>query len=754
MTPAVSLNVTVHEADVCVVLDLTDGRLPAMVHWGSNLGPISTADAAAIVLAGQDPVAANLVDEPIRLSLLPEHWTGWVGRPGISGARNGQAWSPKFTTTALRVDGRAVPGDPANRLLSIDGPTSIEVDAEDLAAELKLTFRFDVLIGGLIRSQLELRNLGGRYTVHDCVVAYPVPQTAREILDFAGRWGKERTPQRGVLPVGVHLREGRKGRTGADAATLLHLGVPGFSFADGEVWAVHTGWSGNHTHYAERLSTGEQVIGGGELLLPDEVILDRGASYTTPWIYGSYGVGLDAVARRFHRFLRSRENHPSVDRPVTINVWEAVYFHHDLDKLVALAEAAAALGVERYVLDDGWFGSRRDDHSGLGDWTVSNDVWPHGLHPLVDRVTSLGLEFGLWFEPEMINIDSDTARAHPEWVMATGDRLPIESRRQQVINLGIPECYTYVRDAILAILDEYAISYLKWDHNRDLIDAGTQPSGRPGVHEQTLAFYRMVDELKAAHPELEIESCSSGGARVDLGVLERTDRVWVSDCIDPLERQIMHRWTTQLIPPELMGSHIASGRSHTTGRVHDLDFRASTAIFGHLGIEWDLTKASPAELAELADWIALYRMHRSLLLSGDLVRIDHPDPAQVAGGVVATDQSSALFSFASVARSEVVSLGRLRFPGLDPDRRYRVTPLMLAVAPSGLRPPAWWGVTMPDHFEPAIAGVVANPLVDGPPPQVELTGAALSTLGVAAAQIDPEHALLYFLEAVDGVARP
>ena len=155
-------------------------------------------------------------------------------------------------------------------------------------------------------------------------------------------------------------------------------------------------------------------------------------------------------------------------------------FDHDLDRLVDLAERAAKLGVERYVLDDGWFGARRNDRAGLGDWTVSKEVWPDGLHPLVDTVTGWGFSSGLWFEPEMINLDSDAARAHPEWVMATGGRLPIESRHQQVINLAIPECYAYIRDAIFAMLAEYDISYIKWDHNRDLIDAGIQPSGRPG----------------------------------------------------------------------------------------------------------------------------------------------------------------------------------------------------------------------------------------------------------------------------------
>ena len=243
------------------------------------------------------------------------------------------------------------------------------------------------------------------------------------------------------LPMGGGLGGGS-----SDAATVLHAGTPGFGFAHGEVWGVHTGWSGNHTHYAERLATGEQVVGGGELLLPGEVVLTEGESYTSPWVYGSYGTGLDAVARRFHRYLRSRPQHPATPRPVTLNTWEAVYFDHRLEPLVELAEKAAAIGVERFVLDDGWFGSRRDDHAGLGDWWVSPEVWPQGLHPLVDRVTQLGMQFGLWVEPEMVNLDSDIARAHPEWVMATGGRTPVPSRHQQVLNLTIPEAYEHVRE--------------------------------------------------------------------------------------------------------------------------------------------------------------------------------------------------------------------------------------------------------------------------------------------------------------------
>jgi alpha-galactosidase len=741
--------ITLRSDGVSLVLDLSAGQLPAIVHWGPDLGALELADVEALIVSNIDPGGPNIVDEPLRLAILPEHWTGWVGRPGLSGSRAGRAWSPKFIATGVRVDGEPVTAAEGRATVINAGPASVEVDAIDEVAELQLLITIELTIGGLIRARAQVINTGtSPYAVDDCVLAFPVPQSAREILDFAGHWGKERVPQRRPLGVGVHLREGRKGRTGPDAATLLHVGEPGFSFADGEIWAVHTAWSGNHTHYAERLFTGAQVIGGGELLLPGEVILQADQAYSTPWIYGSYATGLDAVARRFHRFLRAREHHPSTTRPVTLNVWEAVYFDHDLDRLAELAEVAAAIGVERYVLDDGWFGARRNDRAGLGDWTVSAEVWPHGLHPLVDKVTGLGMEFGLWFEPEMVNLDSAVARAHPDWIMATGDRLPVESRHQQVINLGIPECYAYVRDAIFEILAEYKISYIKWDHNRDLIDAGTVPGGRPGVHEQTLAFYRLVDEIKAAHPGLEIESCSSGGARVDLGVLERTDRIWVSDCIDPLERQQMNRWTSQLLPPELLGSHIASAQSHTTGRVHDLSFRAATAVFGHLGIEWDLTVATAQELAELQEWVNFYKANRRLLMSGDLVRVDFPDPNIVVYGVIAADRSSAIYTVALLGRSDVMLPGRLRLPGLDPDRRYRIRPLPVGRPPSGLTPPPWWGASTAEWEPSAESRALGWGLPADGGPGLVLSGAALASAGVMAADMHPEHAILYRVEAL------
>jgi alpha-galactosidase len=712
-------------AGVTVLIDAPDGRLPAIVHWGRAIPGIDESTAAALVAASPGVVGSNNIDPVPRVAVLPEHHTGWTGRPGLSGSRGGRAWTPAFRARAVTLDGVPVTG------FRSAGPGVVEVEAADEEEALALRLTLELRPTGLLRVRAAVTNTGAEtYQVDDLVLALPVPAEAGELLDFGGRHNLERVPQREPFRMGTHRRENRKGRTGADSAYVLHAGTPGFGFATGEVWGLHTAWSGNHTHYAERVFTGERLLGGGELLLPGEIRLATGETYEGPWIYGAYGTGLDEVARRFHRHLRGRPRPVGAQRPVTMNVWEAVYFSHELDQLLDLADRAAAAGVERYVLDDGWFGARRDQYAGLGDWVVAPDVWPRGLHPLIERVKKHGMQFGLWFEPEMVNPDSDVARAHPEWIMAGRSEWPVESRFQQVLNLGIPEAYEHVKGQILAILDEYPIDYIKWDHNRDLIEAGNQTDGgRPGVHAQTLAFYRLLDELRAAHPALEIESCSSGGARVDLAVLERADRIWVSDNIDPHDRQHMLRWTTQLIPPEYMGSHIASGRSHTTGRRHDLGFRAATAIFGHLGIEWDLAQATEAELAELAEWIRFFKDQRGLLLGGDLIRMDSADDRVLVHGVVAPDRSRALYALAVLDSIAPDPAGRLRLRGLDPDRHYRIRPVFVGAPPSGLRPPLWWGADS--------AGAV-------------FLGAALEHAGVASPKLHPDQVVLYRVDATEG----
>lgn len=655
-------------AGVSLVLDLTGGTLPRVRYWGADLGDLDDAGLAALCLGQQAPPVGYPVDGTVEVAVLPEHSAGWPGTPGLVGNRAGADFSTRFQV--VRVDGG-------------------HIHAEDSAAGLALDLAIELTPAGLVRQRATLTNLGSTpFAVDALHLTLPVPPAAVELLDFTGHHLRERAPQRRAFTHGVWLRDNRRGRTGSDAAYLLAAGTAGFGNRSGEVWAVHTAWSGNHRTYAERLYHPVGLLGSGELLLSGEVLLAPGGSYTSPWQYGSYGTGLDEVSGRFHRYLRGRPHHPTGPRRVVVNTWEAVYFDHDLDKLRALADAAAAVGAERFVLDDGWFGGRRDDRQGLGDWYVSDEAWPDGLGPLVDHVTGLGLQFGLWVEPEMLNEDSDLARAHPDWIMSTGGRLPRPARFQQVLDLANPAAFGYLLGRLDDLLSTYPIGYLKWDHNRDLVEAGHPPTGRAGVHDQTLAVYRLLDEVRARHPDVEIESCSSGGARVDLEILERTDRVWVSDCIDALERQTIQRWTNALIPLELMGTHVGSGAAHTTGRRHHVDFRAGTALFGHFGIEWDLTAAPADELDRLRAWVALYKELRDLLHTGVAVHADVPDPALAVHGVVAPDGSDALFAIVTLATSAQQPPGPVPLPGLDPDVTYHVRPQPPGDAVEV--PPPWW----------------------------------------------------------------
>ena len=440
-----------------VVVDLDAVSGPVILHWGVDLGESDAETLRSLAVAARPQRVSGGLDVTTPLGLIPTADAGWPGTPALEG---GRAAGGSGTVLSLRS--------------SRSGDDALVVDLADDQTAISVRAELTLSVGGVFSQRLTLRNDGtDDYTVAGLQPTFPLPWDATEILDTTGRHLRERSAQRHPFTFGTHLRESRRGRPGADATVLLAAGRPGFGFEAGRVHGIHVAWSGNQRVLAERVNTGEAFLMGGELYGQGEIVLAPGSEIVTPWVKGSWGDGLDELAARFHDEWRARSQHPSRPRPVMLNTWEAVYFAHSLDKLTALADAAAEIGVERFVLDDGWFRHRRNDDAGLGDWYVDEDVWPQGLHPLVDHVTALGLEFGLWVEPEMINLDSDLARAHPEWILRSREELPVPGRQQQVLNLAHPDAYTYLAERLAALLDEYPIAYLKWDHNRDLVGAGT-----------------------------------------------------------------------------------------------------------------------------------------------------------------------------------------------------------------------------------------------------------------------------------------
>ncbi|TWE12241.1 alpha-galactosidase [Rudaeicoccus suwonensis] len=672
----------------------------------------------AVNAVGLDDSAAALAALRPGCALLQEHSAPTFLRPGLSGHRlsgadgAGGSWSTKFETTDVTYDDAV-----------------LRISARDDLAGLAVETTVEALTGGALRIRHRLTNEGAAAYVLDALeVSLPLPDDHVELLDFTGRHERERSPQRHPLADGVWLRESRTGRAGLDSPSMIVAGTAGFGFGHGDVIALAVGAVGNGTMSVARSAAEAARISGGELLLPGEIVLKQGESYETPWVFVvAADDGLDGAAAALHRWQRSLPAHPGI-QPVTLNVWEAVYFDHDLPRLKELANRAARVGVERFVLDDGWFHARRDATAGLGDWWVDPDVWPQGLTPLIDHVHALGMQFGLWFEPEMVNPDSDYFRAHPDWVLSAKGRLPVLKRNQFVADLSNPQAWQHIHDSIDAVLQTYDVDYVKWDHNRELLEAGSPArDGAPVAHRQAAAYLALLDALRQRHSGIAWESCASGGGRIDLGTVEHVQRFWTSDMTDALSRQQIQRWAGQLIAPEYLGAHISSPTSHQTGRTLSLDFRAATALFGSFGIEWDLTLASEEDLDRLASWCAIYREHRELLQSGTAVRLDCAEPTVIAHGVVGADGRDAIIAVVQLDEAASNRGVTLRIPRLQDELTYRGE---------------WLG---PVDLKP-VSHTVGLP-EGGPFADAQATGAALSQVGVWLPRRRPETITLLRLRA-------
>ena len=462
-------------AGVSLIVELPHHGTPAVAYWGKDVGELSPSALYALCQARLAPFEKDPLDSSVRPSLINLASDGWMGRPGLVGHRpDGSGWAPRLrirsveltSDTCIKADTVEPKPETQDSPISVisGGPAQIICHLDDEETQLAVDLTLELLPQGLARFRASCTNIdpARHYTLEELSITLPLPLEADEILDFSGRWGNERYPQRSQVKLGCHLREGRHGRAGFDSPMMMFCGSRGFSFERGQVWGLHVAHSGNHRSWIERLPSGVQVIGGGELLLPGEMVLAPHEAYESPWIYAQTADGLDNAARAIHRWERTLTSHPGIDRPVSLNVWEAVYFNHELDVLKRLANRASKIGIERFILDDGWFRGRRDERSSLGDWEVDPDIWPDGLHPLVNYVRDRGMQFGLWIEPEMVSTDSELARNHPEWILrARSDSLPIEQRYQQVLNLTLPEAWEHVRSRMDALRSEEHTSELQ-----------------------------------------------------------------------------------------------------------------------------------------------------------------------------------------------------------------------------------------------------------------------------------------------------
>ncbi len=644
--------------DTTLIFACAIGAPPSILYWGKALS--KTLAAAEIEMLSTRQGMHGVADIPVPVSLAMEPGLGQPMLQGFAAHRQGRDWGSLFEVCKFEAH-----------------PDGGVITCRDVRTRLGLKYRIAVdAVTGVMTLGTILTNYGDAVLeLNDMVTAcLPVPQIMTDIIGFTGRWTQEFGQERITRTNGTYLRENRSGRTSHFSYPALLLATAETSEQAGEVYGLHLAWSGNHRLRVDTLTDGRVFASMGALLFPGEVRLAPGESYISPDIVAAHSAsGFSALSRKFHTHVREKLLRPEMrakPRPVHYNTWEAVYFNHDTERLKQLATRAAAIGVERFVLDDGWFGARRDDTAGLGDWVVSDAVYPDGLAPLVDHVTGLGMEMGLWFEPEMVNPDSDLFRAHPDWVLGIEGVEQVPFRGQYVLDISRQEVADYLFGQIDAILKDHDISYIKWDMNRDLSHPGSADGGAR-AYAQVFALYALLDRVRVAHPHVEIESCASGGARADMGVLAHSDRVWTSDSNDAIDRQHIQRGASFFLPPEILGCHVGPAHCHVTGRRLSMAMRAATALTGHMGLELDLLTEGEDDLVQLKEAIALHKKHRALLHDGELYRLDSP-PHLMASGVVARDQSEALFSLAYLTSEKKVLPDRIRFAGLDATKQYRI----------------------------------------------------------------------------------
>jgi alpha-galactosidase len=687
-----------------LILEDQPGAPPKLVY----LGPILPTASAGFSPSLQPLAGPSLPDAPIGPSLLPTSGFGDRSEPGLILRRAGSPLLINWSNVETRATDEKL-------------HVALRDDAGDFTSELTWSI---CPRSGVVQTFQSVRNQGATPLTIEWAASLcaPLPTWAQDIAAFPGRWGYEQNFTRMQRPPGQWTQINRSGRTGFSGATFL-LMAQNADDTSGAVLAFHLGWSGDHRLLVDSQQDGTAIAQMGAFD-PGAIILAPGESWATPMAYFAFSAeGLNGLSDAFHIFARTSQPKPRSEkpRPVHFNSWEGVFFDVNEPTLRALADGAAALGAERFVLDDGWFEGRVNDQAGLGDWRPDSARFPEGLGPFIAYVHALGMEFGLWVEPEMVNPDSNLYRTHPDWVVQV-DGAPRQTMRHQLtLDLTRADVRAYLFDAIDALLRAHPIAYLKWDCNRDLFPAQAIAT------RQIEGFYELWDQVRTAHPHVEMEACASGGARLDFAMLSRCDRFWPSDATDAIERLRINRWAGLLFPLERLGTHVGPTANPITGRRLPMDFRAKVALFGHMGVELDPRRLSVDESRVLQAHIALYKSHRALLHSGAFRAWTSDDGAE-ARMVINAEKSEAIALFARAGAAPFATAAPVRLPGLDPKAIYHIT-----------LPQPW-----PQRAMQRLSSADQNAWRVGR----EVSGAFLMAHGISLPLADPETAWLAHLTAI------
>ncbi len=646
-------------ADVSYVFGVNQNGEVQTLYWGQRL---QLADPTPPARADGGTSAFDL---PVNAT--PQEFTGWGG---------GLVVVPNLKIT--------FPDGNRDLVLHYVSHTiqhnTLTVSLKDISRDVfvDLIYRMDEETGVLARSARIENRTKLPFTIEQVFAATwnLGPGNNYQLRYLTGRWAGEWNLQQEPLHPGKIVLESRRGSTGDEVNPWFAIERSSQPDQDvGDVWFGALGWSGSWQINVETDWQNRVRITGGYTPFDFSYVLAPGESLETPEFYGGYShEGVGGASRLLHR-LELDSTVPQAPhrrlRPILYNSWEATGFDVNEVGQEALAEKAASIGVERFVMDDGWFGHRKDDHAGLGDWYVNLQKFPRGLKPLIDKVHALGMDFGLWVEPEMVNPDSDLYRKHPDWVLKFTDRPQTEGRNQLVLNLARKDVKAYVYAFLDQLLSENDIAFLKWDYNRNWSEPGW-PAAAPEKQKEVYVkyvqnLYNIFAELRRRHPHVEIESCSGGGARVDLGILRLTDEVWPSDNTDPFDRLSIQDGFTYAYAPGVMMSWVTDSPNWMNGRSTSLEYRFLSSMQGSLGVGADLNRWTPEDFVAAKRLIAEYKAVRATVQEGALYRLISPGGGSeysATESVARDGHEAAVFAFLHSSQ-EGQPYPRLYMRGLD-----------------------------------------------------------------------------------------
>ncbi len=639
---------------------------------------------------GPDPFEgfSNHVGDPVPLA-YPTSGTGDFRIPAlvVVVADGSTALAARFRSHRILPGKLGLDGLPSTYVEDDDEADTLEVTLGDEPAGIEVDLRFTLFRDRpIVARSAAIRNTGTAPADLLCAMslALDLPDSDWRLIGLAGSWARERHVIERALVPGRQSISSTRGASGHQHNPFIALRRPTTDEAHGEVYGFNLVYSGNFLAEAEVDPYGTTRVRLGIEPSTFRWRLDPGAAFTTPEAIIAFSdAGLAALSDAFHGLLRERlavgpwRDRP---RPVLINNWEATYYDFDADRLVGIATAARDLGIELFVLDDGWFGARDDDTTSLGDWFVDRRKLPGGIDSVARRITDLGIGFGLWIEPEMVSRQSRLFEAHPDWAIGVPGRPRTESRQQLVLDMARPEVVDHLAEVLSEVLRSAPISYVKWDMNRNITEPWTPslPADRQGefFHRYILGVYELYRRLTARFPDVLFESCASGGGRFDAGLMAFAPQGWTSDGTDAIER-LRIQWGTSLsYPLSAMGAHVSAVPNHQVGRVTPLQTRAAVAFFGVFGYELDPTVLADGERAAIRDQIAFYKRHRELFQRGRFLRLVSPfsgNRDRTAWMVVSGDRQMAVVGTYRILGTPDPGSDRLRLSGLDPEATYRVT---------------------------------------------------------------------------------